>query len=77
MFILLGLNDNGSRIDDEIIRTTMFHEPPTEITDNETKYNSGLEQFREETIDESLPRQRFIVSQEDGMEEFKKDILGC
>ena len=77
IFILLGLDDNESHIGDEIIRTTMFDEPPIEITDNETKYKSGLEQFREEMIDESLPRQRFIVSREDGMEELKKDILGC
>ena len=41
-------------IDDEIIRTTMFDETPIEITDNEIKYKSWLEQFREEMIDESL-----------------------
>ena len=80
MFIiifLLGWSDNRSDIDDEIIATTIFDESPVEINDNETTFKSGLEHFRKETVDESAPRQRFTVSREDGMEELKKDILGC
>lgn len=34
-----------------------------------------VDAFRKQVIDEKLPRQRFVVSREDGMEELKKDIL--
>ena len=36
-----------------------------------------LRDFRQQNVDESLPRQRFTVTREDGMDELKKDILGC
>ena len=36
-----------------------------------------LEGYRQETVDELAKRQRFTVTREDGMEELKKDILGC
>jgi hypothetical protein len=72
----LGLDDIVANSDDdvEIIATTsMYLEEPPKT--NPSK--SELEQFRESTIDESLTRQRFTVSREDGMDELKKDILGC
>ena len=72
----LGLDDIVADSDDdvEIIATTsMYLEEPPKT--NPSK--SELEQFRESTIDESLTRQRFTVSREDGMDELKKDILGC
>ena len=41
--------------------------------------NTGMpvdvDTFRKEVIDETVPRQRFNVSREDGLEELKKDIL--
>ncbi len=42
---------------------------------SEKRRYSNVEAFRSEVIDEKLPRQRFTVSREDGMEELKKDIL--
>ena len=36
---------------------------------------SDVESFKKSAIDEDLPRQRFIVTREDGMEELKRDIL--
>ncbi len=37
----------------------------------------SLEDFRKENTDETSSRQRFMVSREDGLEELKKNILGC
>ena len=34
-----------------------------------------IDSFKKSAIDEDLPRQRFVVSREDGMEELKRDIL--
>ncbi len=42
---------------------------------SEKRRYSDVDAFRSEVIDEKLPRQRFTVSREDGMEELKKDIL--
>ena len=42
-----------------------------------TNKHPSLEDFRKENTDETSTRQRFMVSREDGLEELKKDILGC
>jgi hypothetical protein len=44
---------------------------------DETNRTLTLEDFRRDNVDESLSRQRFTVSREDGLDELKKDILGC
>ena len=51
----------------------------TESTDenNQMMKTLTLDDFRRDTVDESARRQRFIVSREDGIEELKKDVLGC
>lgn len=35
-----------------------------------------IDAFRKKVVDENVPRQRFSVCREDGVEELKKDILG-
>ena len=40
-----------------------------------TRIPSDVDVFRKEVIDETLPRQRFNVSREDGVGDLKKDIL--
>ena len=36
-----------------------------------------LKTYRENNVDQSLPRQYFRVSREEGSEELKREILGC
>jgi hypothetical protein len=36
-----------------------------------------LKTYRENNVDQSLPRQHFRVSREEGSEELKREILGC
>ena len=78
---LIGLRDADDDL--EILSTTMF---ATEVTNNDqvqmdsknqTDKPMTLQQFRDDNVDESLPRQRFTVSREDGLDELNKDILGC
>ena len=40
---------------------------------SEMKKDLDVDTFRREVMDEKLPRQHFIISREDGMEELKKD----
>ena len=49
---------------------------PTTPSESEKEQSTSIDAFRQETIDESLPR-RFTVSREDGIEELKRDILSC
>jgi hypothetical protein len=42
---------------------------------SKSKLYSDIDSFKKAAVDENLPRQRFVVSREDGMEELKRDIL--
>ena len=78
----LGLQDIEDKV--EILGTTVYE---TEVNSNEQiQMNSNsktddqpltIQRFREDNVDESSPRQRFIVSREDRLDDLKKDILGC
>ena len=46
-----------------------------DASDSKGALCSDVESFKKSAIDEDLPRQRFIVTREDGMEELKRDIL--
>ena len=69
----LGLSDYEGH-EESLTPTT-----PMKSGDVETgkRLRFDLETFRAENVDDSLPRQRFMVSREEGMEELKQDILGC
>ena len=78
----LGLQDIEDEV--EILGTTVYE---TEVNSNEqVQMNSNCEtddqpltiqRFREDNVDESSPRQRFIVSREDGLDDLKKTSLAA
>ena len=61
----------------EIINITSLVPKATANDQARTDEPPSLENFRKENTDETSSRQRFMVSREDGLEELKKDILGC
>ena len=79
MFIIifqLGWSDNRSDIDNEIIATTIFQEPPVETTTMKRRLNQGCSISEKEQL-MSLLLAKGSLSREDRMKELKKDILGC
>jgi hypothetical protein len=69
-FLLMqGLDDEI-----EILAIRGIAAQPDDIC-GEAKSHSDLDAFRKEVVNDEIPRQRFTVSREDGMEELKKDIL--
>ena len=50
---------------------------PTEDSQTLNRSNYDLNAFREKNLDQTLPRQHFIVSRQEGSEELKRDILSC
>jgi hypothetical protein len=38
---------------------------------------SKLDKFRKDNLDDSAKQQQFFVSREEGLEDLKRDILGC
>ena len=69
-----ALQDDADEM--EIINTPGLSTESTDENDQMMK-TLTLYDFRQDTVDESARRQRFIVSTEDGTEELKKDVLGC
>ena len=69
MFFYTGLNDEI-----EILSTSGIG-----VASLKTSLKSDqlrVDAFRKQVIDEKLPRQRLVISREDGIEELKKDIMG-
>lgn len=79
----IAIQDDEDADDLEIINTTSLsmETPSNNQTDtcssNEADKTQTLQDFRRDNVNESLSRQRFTVSREDGLDELKKDILGC
>lgn len=84
--IVLHLLSKDIQADDDadgleiINNTSLVQEAPS----NDQAHNNyvtnkpqSLEDFRKENKGETSSRQRFMVLREDGLEELKKDILGC
>ena len=70
--------------DEDTIFSTTMYTGPTEggsVGQSFNRIEDGtgqtIEQYHQEIVDESAPRQKFTVSREEGHEELKKDFLGC
>ena len=80
--LFIGLQD----VEDDLVvlGNTMY---ATEVTNNDKvqiysyeemdKNPMTLQHVHDDNVETSSPRQRFIISREDGLDNLKKDILGC
>ena len=72
--ILIALDDDDDDDDDDLPETIII---PSEDSQTLNRSNYDLKTFRENNLDQTLPRQYFRISRQEGSEELKRDILGC
>ena len=72
-FFIIGLDDDLIFGQDESPDCISPDEPESDMPHPEVNLNT----FRDENVDEAGPRQSFVVSRQEGLEELKNDILSC
>ena len=72
-FFIIGLDDELIFREDESPNCISPDVPVSDVPHPEVNLNT----FRDENVDEAGPRQSFVVSRREGLEELKNDILSC
>ena len=73
-FFIIGLDDDELIFrEDESPNCISPDVPVSDVPHPEVNLNT----FRDENVDEAGPRQSFVVSRREGLEELKNDILSC
>ena len=72
-FFIIGLDDDLIFGQDESPDCISPDVPESDMPHPEVNLNT----FRDENVDEAGPRQSFVVSRQEGLEELKNDILSC